>query len=491
MSLDAQREELKSLASKNGLEIVATFEDAVVSGSTDDRPGFQDLTAAIRSRRFEYLLVYDTSRIARSILIAQVFKRECERYGVRIMYATTPVELDPITAVLFNAVYEAFDEIHSLMSRKKGLAGMRQNISKGWRAGGRAPMGYTLAHEPTGAMRDGRPVMKSKLKPDPEYAWLADYLKARAAGEPRTATLKRLGVTHVSSMTMVDVEWNALTYAGNTVWNRHREKKARGDGLPRRRPREEWIVQKNTHPALITELEAEAILAQLSTSSIAESMRQAKALTSDYLLSGLMFTSDGRPWIGAGTRYRVRAAEGGKRGRYVNRQEIEEAVINHVRERIADDRFMDTLAAVSREWYPENDPGRELEREARRFDREADRAAKLALETSEPQPFISLMEAKRRQAAALRAQAEAARRDERALKAIREISRETAREALGAEQDPSALIRSLVARIILEPDLTCTVHYLPQLDCSLSLASPRGSDIWTMAERVQFREKAA
>lgn len=490
MSLDAQREELKSLASKNGLEIVATFEDAVVSGSTDDRPGFQDLTAAIRAKKFEYLLVYDTSRIARSILIAQVFKRECERYGVRIMYATTPVELDPITAVLFNAVYEAFDEIHSLMSRKKGLAGMRQNINKGWRAGGKAPIGYVLAHEPTGAMRDGRPVMKSKLKPDPEHAWVADYLKARATGESRTAVLKRLGITHMSATTLVDVEWNALVYAGHTVWNRHREKKARGTGQSRRRPRSEWIVRPNTHPALITELEAEAIIAQLETSSIGAAIRNGKVYSSEFLLAGLLYTSDGRPWIGAGTRYRLRPADG-KRGRYVSRDAIEQAVIDHVRERINDEGFLEKLAAVSREWYPEGDPGKDLEREARKLEREAERAARLALETAEPAPFISLMESKRRQADALRKQADAARRDEMALGAVRGITSQTAREALRDAQSPAVLIRSLVARVILEPDLTCTVQYLPVLDRSLSVASPRGFVEWTMAEPVRFQGKAA
>lgn len=485
VSLDAQREELTSLASKNGLEIVASFEDAVLSGSTDERPGFQDLLDAIRSRQFDHLLVYDTSRIARNILLAQVFKRECERYKVRILYASTPVELDPITAVLFNAVYEAFDQMHSMMSKKKGLAGMRQNITRGWRAGGRAPLGYVLAHEPTGAMRDGRPVMKSRLKRSDEASRVQAYLEARAAGEPRTAALKRCGLSSVKATTLVDMEWNALVYAGHTVWNRHADKKARGDGQPKRRPREEWIIQRDTHPALISDLQAEAILAQLATSKIGNAVRAARTHSSEYLLAGLLFTSDGRPWVGAGPRYRLKPTATQK-GRYVDRASLEEAVIEQVRGDISDEDFIQKLTEATRKWYPETDPGQDLEREAQKLERDADRAARLSLETSEPAPFISLMEAKRRQAQALRQQAEAARTDQRLAQATRTLTAESVREAITGGGSDTALIRSLVAKIVLEPDYACRIEYLPAIGRSLGMASPRDSVRWAISTSVRL-----
>jgi hypothetical protein len=36
---------------------------------------------------------------------------------------------------------------------------MAENVRQGWRAGGKAPRGYELAHTATGAIRDGVPVM--------------------------------------------------------------------------------------------------------------------------------------------------------------------------------------------------------------------------------------------------------------------------------------------------------------------------------------------
>lgn len=471
MSLDAQRDELTSLASKNGLAIAGTFEDAVFSGNSDDRPGFQSLISEIknRGRGWSAVLVYDTSRIARGRFIAQAFKRECKQYGVELLIARLP-ETDPVSTILLESMFEAMDEVHSIMSRDKGLAGMRQNIVKGWRAGGRAPYGYRLVHETTGGMRDGRPVMKSKLQPSEHAEAIREYLIARATREPRHIAAKRF-VPDLSPTSLVDLEWNALVYAGATVWNRHREKRARGDGMSKRRDRSQWVVQRDTHPALITELQAEAIISQLESSKVAETMRLARAHASQYLLAGLLTTSDGRPWVGAGRRYRLKSTETA-RGRYVNRESIERSVMAQIRRDVADNRFIEKLTAATREWYPETDPGRDLDREAARLTREADRAAGLALQTSEPSAFIQLMETKRRQADAVRRQAEAARKDHELAGATRKITSQTVRDAITAEQSDLTLLRGLVSKIVLEPDLTCTVEYLPALGRSLRMASP-------------------
>jgi site-specific DNA recombinase len=82
------------------------------------------------------------------------------------------------------------DEAHSMLSREKGLAGMAENVRRGHRAGGRAPIGYRLERQATGAMRDGAAVTKSKLAPSDHAPAIAAYLKARAAGEARAGALE-------------------------------------------------------------------------------------------------------------------------------------------------------------------------------------------------------------------------------------------------------------------------------------------------------------
>jgi hypothetical protein len=116
-----------------------------------------------------------------------------------------------------------FAEYHSWESKQKGLAGMSENVKRGFRAGGRAPYGYRLRHVATGAMRDGQDVTKSKLEIDDTASAIGHYLKLRAAGVPRRIA-KRQANIDLKDTTLIGIEWNALTYAGFTVWNVHAER---------------------------------------------------------------------------------------------------------------------------------------------------------------------------------------------------------------------------------------------------------------------------
>jgi hypothetical protein len=103
-------------------------------------------------------------------------------------------EVDPITNVILESVMEALDEYHSLVSREKGLAGMLENVRQGFRAGGRAPKGYELEYVETGAIRDGQPVTKSRLKPSSDARWVAKYLRLRADGKSRSLVRRQIGI---------------------------------------------------------------------------------------------------------------------------------------------------------------------------------------------------------------------------------------------------------------------------------------------------------
>lgn len=129
ISLEAQRHELEKLASSRSLTIVQSYEDAVESGATEDRPGFIELVRAIKNpqRGWSTLLVYDTSRIARRRYIAQAIKHEAKKRGVQILYAHIPADLDPISEIVLQSSFEAMDEVHSIDVAKCGVpTGIRQ-----------------------------------------------------------------------------------------------------------------------------------------------------------------------------------------------------------------------------------------------------------------------------------------------------------------------------------------------------------------------------
>jgi hypothetical protein len=98
---------------------------------------------------------------------------------------------------------------------------------------------------------------------------VAAYLKARARGISRAVAARELP-RELNPSSLVGVEWNALTYAGHTVWNVHRDRDSDRHyrGGSKRRPRAEWVIQRDTHPALISDQEAEYLLSKLDTSTV-------------------------------------------------------------------------------------------------------------------------------------------------------------------------------------------------------------------------------
>jgi DNA invertase Pin-like site-specific DNA recombinase len=477
VSLSAQLLELNNLAVQRGLTIQQTYEDAVQSGSTDDRPAFRELIADIKNanRGWSHLLVFDTSRIARGRYIAQAFRHECRRRGVELIIAKMP-ETDPISNVILESVLEAMDEVHSIMSREKGLAGMRENVRRGWRAGGRAPYGYQLQHEATGTIRDGKPVMKSKLIAVAGMDHLAKFLKLRASGIPRVEARKRCSID-LPPATLVDMEWNALVYAGHTVWNRHNAKKARGSGKAKRRDRSEWVIQRDTHPAMISDAQAESIIAQLETSMIGQAVSAAKASGSDYLLSGLLQTEDGQLWVGAGIHYRLKPRDG-RSGKRIKRDELERGVLVKLREDLRSESLINAITAKSKQLVQLNDPAEPVRNEIEKLKKKKDRAAMLALQQND-EVYVRLVEDMSRQIESLEREANALDAERRAGNAMAEITPSIVREMLLSLDSDRALVTSMIQRIVLTRELTGRIEY------GLEMASPRSADRWAAPAMIR------
>src|SRR5690348_10425504 len=256
VSIDAQRGELEKLAAERGLVVIGEFSDPVERADDGDRPGLRGLLHELKSRarKWNVIIMLDTSRLARQDqAFALLFDRECEKHGVKVIYKMLP-EGYGVMDKFFMSTVRSFDMLHSLLSKQKGVAGLAENIKQGHRAGGRAPFGYRLVHEEKGVIREGLPVMRSRLELSEDAPRIAAYLRDRAAGVPRIRARQKAGIHELSDTTLIGIEWNAVTYAGSTVWNVHNEfKKDIGYvGGTKRKPRKDWLIKEGTHPALIT-----------------------------------------------------------------------------------------------------------------------------------------------------------------------------------------------------------------------------------------------
>lgn len=332
VSIEHQRKTLTDLAAARGLVVVSEYVDSVESGKDEDRPGFQALLRAIRARQRDFtdVLALDTSRIARAIHVAALFQYECDKRGITVGYNSLPPNMEDSSRRLLVGVMQSMDAMHSEVSREKGLAGMEENISRGFRAGGRAPRGYDLEPVRTGVMRDDGEIVKSRLRINLEAPAVQVYLRERVKGVIRKRALEVSGL-EMSPASSVNLEWMALTYAGFNVWRVHKEKK-RAEGT-RRRPRSEWVIKPGQHGALITEEEAMVLINRLEAKQVGKSLSKSKRELSSYLLTEMLMAPDGRRWRGSLDRgiqkYKLEPSKPLK-GRTINAALVDDKILDLV-----------------------------------------------------------------------------------------------------------------------------------------------------------------
>ena len=495
VSPDAQRRALQTMAKSRQLSIVAEFSDVVVSGKDENRPGFQALVRAVRDPRrgWDTLLIHDTSRLARNRVTALIFEEvECKRAGVTLIYKSLP-DLDPLTAMVVKAVFQAWDEYHSIVSKQKGLAGMGENVRAGYRAGGAAPAGYVLAKIDTGAVREGAAVTKSKLEPDPVSSpAVARYLSERAAGRPRQEAKHAAGgvVEKMADSSLIGMEWNALTYAGHLVWNVHAERSAgRAVGGKKRRPRAEWLIQRDAHPPLIADHEAEALLTRLErrAASRDDGEPETRARVSSALLGGLLYAPDGSKWWAEADRYRWQRKGGGSRS--IPRLAVEDPVIDQVLADIGSAEFAQQLVDGTRRSLSEAMDPREVRRLRAKVEELAAKIARtmeLATQLESPDPALRMVDELERERRAAVTALEAAVVAAAAAEAIasitpadvvRVLAQITADAKDEARSELRASVLSIVDRIELDPEtLAAAVYYRVEAPTmsGVNVASPRG-----------------
>jgi site-specific DNA recombinase len=483
VSIDAQRRELQKLATDRGLTVSQEYADAVESAKDDRRPAFQQLRGDLRrrDRGWDVLLLLDPSRLSRNQYVAHVFSQECRDRGVQVVYAHMPAS-DPLVEIVVLPLMHAIAELHSHDSKQKGLTGMAENVRQGWRAGGKAPFGYQIEHVATGAMREGEPVRKSRLVPTADAPRIAGYLRDRATGLPRREAAGRHGIT-LSDSTLVGIEWNALTYAGCTVWNQHNERIAKGAGYrggQKHRPRAEWVVQNDTHAALITMDEAETILARLT----AYSASRPRAGASGYLLTGMLRTPAGEAWHvdgAAGRYYRTK-------GRTVHRTAVDAAVLARVAADLRSPEFVGAMLEQSRT-RDRSEHRAEIERtraELASISARSSRFLDMAAQLASPGPVlrkIDELETEREQLTRHLATLESYQRAAEQLATITEVDVMRTLDGLVAQMEhlPPADLRALLSGVIekveLDPgSLTTAIHYRIAVGHRDKVASPRGAE---------------
>lgn len=142
-SIDDQIRVCKEYCARKGYSVVKVYSDAAMTGTNDDRPGFQLMLSECGA--WDVLVVYKTDRFARNRFDALKNKRVLKDNGARLESATEEFGDGP-ESIIIEGLFDAMNEYYS--------ANLSQNVKRGMhgralecKAMGRPVFGYCIDPE--------------------------------------------------------------------------------------------------------------------------------------------------------------------------------------------------------------------------------------------------------------------------------------------------------------------------------------------------------
>lgn len=288
-TIEAQIAMCREKAAAEGLTIDEQhiYIDRAISGASLRRPAFQVLLGAIEAGRFpSVLLTKDDKRLFRNEREAGELIEWIWASGVEIHYCLVQFG-DPRLSDeqwFLQRQFHLFAELERRKKAKEVHEHQKQNALAGYSNGGLPPYGYRRREV---EITDTVGVKKKKLKweIDPAEAdavALVFSLYERGHGSKAIADeLTRRGYKSrrnkpINKYTVLTYLKNPYPFAGCLTWNTR-------DRRNRPRPKSEWILIRNAHPAIIDLETAERIFAKTNRK---EGMKREQV--GKYMLSGLL-----------------------------------------------------------------------------------------------------------------------------------------------------------------------------------------------------------
>jgi site-specific DNA recombinase len=356
LSISAQLRALREYAQKNGHEIVRELVDEAESGRTASRPAFKEMIALARLKNppFEAILVWKLNRFSRSRADSITYKTLLRNKGIEVISINEPTDDSP-TGRLIEGVIESIDEFYSANMGQDIRRGMRENASRGFFTGSRAPYGYRRVEAKDGAKT------RHKLGLEPQNSVAVQTVRrvfelaARDFGCKEIAkALNREGLRTANGE-----RWGRVTihkvltneaYCGTLVWGARRDHPAiRGAERP--------VRVENAWPAIVdrdTFLRIQQKMGSRSPTTI-----HPRRVPSTFLLSGLLFCSCGRAMTGCSAKsgrhlYYIccRNSKQGKEAcdaRMIPKERVERQVIEQLRARVLTEENLERLVTMVNE----------------------------------------------------------------------------------------------------------------------------------------------
>ncbi len=286
-SPEQQREAVAQFATDNGYKIIRWYQDLGISGDkTEKRIDFQKMIAAGSTGEFDAILCWDQDRFGRfDMLEAGRWIHPLRQAGVHLATVTDgPIDWTQMAGRLVYSVKQEGKHQFLRDLSKNVSRGMDKLAAEGRWVTGVPPIGYVVdedrrlqlgPHEDVAIVKD---IFRKYLAGDSTRQisqWLSDRGILSPKGKKWTAT----GISNVLKNER---------YLGYLVYNQRTSSKYKDASNPQGRmktkPREEWTIVPNTHPALVTQEDFDAVQELFRTNT----RKTAPNSGRKYALSGLL-----------------------------------------------------------------------------------------------------------------------------------------------------------------------------------------------------------
>ena len=140
-SIEGQLRVCQEYALANKMLVVDTYIDRAVTGTNDQRAGFQKMMKDSNKKAWDYVLVYKLDRFSRDKYETAIHRRTLKNNGIKLISAMERIPDSP-EGIILESLLEGMNQYYSAELSQKVKRGMRETRSKGMYTGGGLPYGY-------------------------------------------------------------------------------------------------------------------------------------------------------------------------------------------------------------------------------------------------------------------------------------------------------------------------------------------------------------
>lgn len=251
-SIDFQLQKIEEFCDKYGITLIEKYIDEAMTGTNDQRKEFQRMIEDSAHSKWGYLLVYETSRLARNVEDQMFYQKILKQRGIMVISVEEKFDSTP-EGHLFSLITAGINEYYSKHLAKRSFAGVVQNAKKGLVIGGIPPLGfdvddakrYIINKKEAEAVR----IIFEKTLEGWSQTKIRDYLNASGyvtkLGRPFTQSLHDILINR--------------KYCGEYIFNVTDKKRSRGARVKRSKSEDEIIRIPGGLPQIVDKITFEKV----------------------------------------------------------------------------------------------------------------------------------------------------------------------------------------------------------------------------------------